>query len=512
MRSEFLQVAEKVLLQENRALTAQELVDIGQKHGLFSDKIAGKTPHQTMKSKLSTHIRRYGGHSVFVRTKPGRFHLRRLLRTDDSIYEANPLRPPPEKRPVLVFRSDWLDAHGRFQGILREWKPLAKSLFESDQCIYMDRLEAESNDNYKQIVTYVMVTRGQRILAYKRGTYTRADAFLRGSHCIGFGGHVSIDDRELFNMGDFGVAASAARELMEELRVPKRDAHLLQTGSGLECVGILNDDSTPNGMRHIAFVYRFRVSDDQGWNRPERGEQSITQLRWYDPAESPTSISQFEYWSQLCLREFYARAIKARPSFRPRRLDRLRPPNVMAVIGPVGSGKSEIARVLHSQYGYSEVNSGAVLAAQISRPVVSPATRTSFQQAAWLFINAGNGPERLAAAIAREIHQRSSELVMVDGIRQLETIEYLRRSLEPRGLGILFVHTPFDVAYRFFADRARRSRSTVHDFLDIRRNPVEGEVEDMIEIADAVLYNWHGISELQEAISTMMDMVRSDGA
>src|SRR5712671_5204528 len=109
MASEFLLVANQVLERERRALSAKEIVHIALRDGLFSDKRAGKTPHQTMKAKLSVNIRRYGEASPFVRTAPGRFYLRHLLDPKAPIYDAPPLRPPNASEHVLLFPTEWLD-------------------------------------------------------------------------------------------------------------------------------------------------------------------------------------------------------------------------------------------------------------------------------------------------------------------------------------------------------------------------------------------------------------------
>ena len=58
MKSEFLIVAKELMEAERRPMSPRELVDLGLKRQLFSDNVAGKTPYQTMKSKLSVHIRR----------------------------------------------------------------------------------------------------------------------------------------------------------------------------------------------------------------------------------------------------------------------------------------------------------------------------------------------------------------------------------------------------------------------------------------------------------------------
>jgi hypothetical protein len=69
-------------------MSARELVDLGLKRQLFSDNASGKAPHQTMKSKLSVHIRRLADASPFVRASPGRLYLRHLLDGCQPPFEA----------------------------------------------------------------------------------------------------------------------------------------------------------------------------------------------------------------------------------------------------------------------------------------------------------------------------------------------------------------------------------------------------------------------------------------
>src|SRR5438034_1069792 len=154
-------------------MAARELVDLAYERGLFSDRLSGKTPHQTMKAKLSVHIRRHGDLSPFVRTRPGRFYLGRLLDDPLRAYQARPLHPPHAPERVLVFPAKWLDRVQRFQGITNAWRAVSRRLFQSDVCHYMERLQAEQDEWSKQILTYIIVARGSHVLAYRRGTFSR---------------------------------------------------------------------------------------------------------------------------------------------------------------------------------------------------------------------------------------------------------------------------------------------------------------------------------------------------
>lgn len=498
-------MAEQLLALAGHPMSARELVDLALERDLFTSNVAGHTPAQTMKSKLSVDIRRNGSRSPFVRTKPGRFFLRSLLSNPTDLYASPPLAPPAPNEHVLVIPAAWMDGYGRFQGIRKDWGPFARALFRSAKCTYLDRREAELAPDYKQVLTYVMVTREQKVLAFKRGNYTRADQSLRGAHCIGFGGHVTANDRNLFSHDDYGLRACAAREVREEIELPPSDRLRLVSPRGVRVVGVLNDDSSSNGQRHIAFLLQYDVSRDEYWNKPKRNEKSITQLRWLDPRATPQSMWTFEYWSQLCLLSFYQRAAITRPSFVLRKGSRarLRPPTILVVVGPLGSGKSQATQVLRRHYGYREVNSGRILASLLQLPPVSEESRETFQQRAWEFIDAPAGPSSLADAIWRAAKCEGGDRILVDGIRQPSTLEHLLALARPRRLGIVYVHTPAHLAFQFYRKRSGEDIDILR-FYKRRTAPVEQETEQFLRQADAVLYNWQGLNAYREIIRSMM--------
>ena len=320
LSSEFLTVAARLLEMERRPLTPRQLVDLAFERRLFSDKVAGLTPHQTMKSKLAQHVKQHGTSSMFVRTKPGHFFLRRLT-GPANIYLAEPLQVQPPNEKVVAFPASKFDESRRFQGIrTRGASRLIRNLLRNHS-IAIERSEAEFTEQYKQVITYVLVTRGSRVLAYKRGQYSHADQFLKGRFCIGFGGHVSeAGHRTLFGAEDGGILNCAARELREEIKLPKTDALRLAATENLQIIGVLNDDSNENGRRHFGVVCQYEASDDPSWEKPRSNERSVTQLHWLDTNSPPQQLFDFEYWSQLCLLRFFRTDHLLHLGFRVRRI------------------------------------------------------------------------------------------------------------------------------------------------------------------------------------------------
>jgi predicted NUDIX family phosphoesterase len=473
---------------------------------LFNDRRAGKTPHQTMKSKLSVDVRRKAHASDFVRTGPGLFFLRHLLNGSHAEYEAKPLTKPTRGERVLAFDVGWFPQRLRFQGVTLNWKRHYARLLKPAVCEYLDRMDAECCDTHKQLLTYVMVTRNGSVLAYRRGNYNRVEDFLRGSDCIGFGGHVAEADRTLFTESGMGLLECGARELSEELELPPADKKRLRDGDGLSVIGVLNDDSSGVGRRHLAFVLRYEVSGDRYWASPRRGEKSITRLRWLHPRRKPLAIWHFEYWSQLCLRAFFPRLVRAAPTYRVIRRRPFEQPHILCVLGAVGSGKSEATRILCKDFDYREINTGRLLSGIIKVPPVPQTPRDVFSRKAWAFIQSADGPRRFAQAISHAIRAAQHPRILIDGIRQHSTLDNLRSLTEGSRFGFLFVHTTPDVAYSFYRQR-EQSDISLPEFLALRGAPVESEVEGMIGLSDAVLYNWTGRTRYHRAIHGLMHAV-----
>jgi hypothetical protein len=125
------------------------------------------------------------------------------------------------------------------------------------------------------------------------------------------------------------------------------------------------------------------------------------------------------------------------------------------VIGAAGSGKTLATEVLKADFGYAEINSGRVVAQLINVPPIPETPRHEFQEKAWAFISDPLGPERLAKKLLEIGNALNTPRILIDGL-------------------------------------AARSAD------------VEGEVEGLISIADAVLYNWTGRLQYRETIKALM--------
>jgi len=540
----YLRVAEIVLADALQPLKAREIVDRGIERGLFGDHVLSRTPEKSMQARLSTDILNKAGQSKFIRTQRGRFTLRsKLLNAEQAPDTSQPQQSVAHSEYVAerrVFRipSEEVLCVGEhafkdvltFQGIDTDANPILRQLLKQESISYVSRSEAELRNDAKQFITYVLVQCGQRLLFFRRSYLSRAAEFLRGSKCFGFGGHVSAADADILSLGDRGLEACARRELIEELQFPIAErenpgaqAHLTENTSALprvptratvrlfqtvplERLGILNDDSSEVGRRHVAVVYRAWLQDWNTIRLLQKGDSSIKGLGWIDLSKDKVDISDFEYWSQLCLRKFYPSTAVAKSGVRILNRAKLASDRIIVVAGRIGSGKTETAGYLSAKLDYPLIRSGPLLREVMGTPPMNEIGRREFQARALEFIRADGGPERLAAAIEARVAQVEAGRCVIDGLRHLSTYENLSARFGG-GVSLIFVQTPPDVAYDMYRTREVQGTLTFsyRDFLEIYDAPVEAEVPSLGRKAQVYIYNSFGI----EAFRRTLDEVKS---
>ena len=516
----YLDVAERVLSKHRRPLRSRDLVSLAIEDG-FVESWDSHTPQKSMQARLSMDILNKGPDSRFIRTRRGRFYLRDLLdaplskshdlfsTTEETPNYARPFTtrrrtyPTPLENVLTIPRRHY-QQFLNFQGLQLIGSEQVRKLFNPRSISYVPRIRAETLDDWKQVLTYVVVTNRTKVLSFRRGSYSNIAAFLRGSRCIGFGGHVTEHDHTLFSHDDLGVTSSALRELAEELilgdgtrllaRREKADVQLIYRG-------LLNDDSSDVGRRHVAIVFEYRVRDWRLWANPQRGEASINQLEWIDTKSDDIDLNEFEYWSQLCWRGFFPSIVEAQPSYRILRKRPFRGPHLLAIVGTIGSGKSAATEFFRDWLRYAEINSGKILARVLSIPPIPRTSRGKFQAAAVKFITSKGGPRRLAREISKIADSVEGPRIVVDGIRHRETLRLLKEYSQ-RDVAVIYVQAAPDIAYKLYSGREHQSISPAK-FFELYSAEVESDVRYLIQDADVIIYNWTGKDEYDAVLDEL---------
>jgi predicted NUDIX family phosphoesterase/dephospho-CoA kinase len=464
-------------------MRVRELTEDAISAGLL-ERSNGKTPHQTMKAKLSVDIKRLGNRSRFKRSGVGLFALREF---DDPEYVAPPIEKTIGKENVLVFPSATLKRAGWFHGIRRDAEKFASVLLNPRNTEFLPRLEAESNLAFKQVVSYVLIRRKGAILRFVRGSYNSAQTFLRGSYCIGFGGHVQASDLTLFDQEDSGYITGLLRELNEELKLPQPAL----SEDRLQLVAVLNDDSSILGKLHFAFVHLLDLEDLDDFPSPRslKREKSINQLRFVPITKLGDEFERYEYWSKLCIQELFKLAVNIRCRIHAVRNFKLSLHSKhIIVVGTIGSGKTELCNLLQDHFGYHLISTGQMLQ-RILGTDIRRVGRSRMQTLAQSFIEGPNGPRILADGIADAVLDGKRRRYVIDGIRNIRTFDLLRTRLGSDA-ALVYVDSTIDNAYRFYRTREIRTLQ-FEEFVALVQHPVELEIPQFSRIANIIIYN-HG--------------------
>lgn len=193
---------------------------------------------------------------------------------------------------VLAVRTDELFARGIFQGLKSGGAEYLQFIFDPRNSRYIPRSLAETDPSWKQIIPYVLLTCGGKLLLYRRGRRS-TETRLVDLHSMGIGGHINPGDESIFAAAGFPAYQTAMwREVAEEVAMPE-DNRLSD-----RIVGVINDDSVEVGRVHFGIVHIWELH----WPDVSSRETKIADLRFVNPAElRGPGAPALETWSQLCL-------------------------------------------------------------------------------------------------------------------------------------------------------------------------------------------------------------------
>jgi predicted NUDIX family phosphoesterase len=196
---------------------------------------------------------------------------------------------------VMVFPITLLNDIGYFQGLSLDIGKYLNRIVAVGNCKTMKRDKAEIDENYKQLVTYVLVLHQDKFFSYQRGKKL-GEARLFEKYSIGIGGHISNDDpslflsKKIFRIWEF-INASVKREINEEIG--------LEDGYDLNIEALINDDTNAVGKVHFGIIFLAKIKDNQKIKK----EQSINNAEFRTIQEIKNNFEKYENWSKICITE-----------------------------------------------------------------------------------------------------------------------------------------------------------------------------------------------------------------
>jgi predicted NUDIX family phosphoesterase len=206
---------------------------------------------------------------------------------------------------VFVFDAEHMKNFKDLPGISTNWSDLEylKIVCKID-AYFEKRPIAESNENQKQIIPYVIIRKGNKLLAYMRSKKS-GEGRLHNKWSIGVGGHINPKDAPKLNkqrkenetVNENLILSNAInRELLEELDWGDKFNY---TVNNINEFGIIYDDKDAVGRVHIGYVLIIDVPEDEK-EFPKPSENTISDHGWFTVKES-LKLTNLEGWSSIVL-------------------------------------------------------------------------------------------------------------------------------------------------------------------------------------------------------------------
>jgi predicted NUDIX family phosphoesterase len=198
-----------------------------------------------------------------------------------------PAMTEPEENILCVPRPV-LERLGLFEGLSGEVSRYMPALLDPANNLFLPRSAAEQDPTHKQLIPYLVICHGNRVLHYLRGK-AGGEARLHAKGSIGIGGHINDGDSQAIHFDRTAYDRAVERELHEELQIG--------CAYGNKVAALINDDSTEVGRVHLGIVHVIDLATADVRSR----EDAIREIEFLTGEELAGRRDHLEVWSQICL-------------------------------------------------------------------------------------------------------------------------------------------------------------------------------------------------------------------
>ena len=189
---------------------------------------------------------------------------------------------------ILCVPRPVLEDLGLFEGLSCEVSRYMPALLDPANNLFLPRSAAEQDPTHKQLIPYLVIRHGNRVLHYVRGK-SGGEARLHAKGSIGIGGHINDTDAQARRFDRTAYERAVERELNEELEIGGGYSH--------KVAALINDDSTEVGRVHLGIVHVIDVASPMVKSR----EDAIREIEFLTAEELAPRRESLEVWSQICL-------------------------------------------------------------------------------------------------------------------------------------------------------------------------------------------------------------------
>ena len=386
---------------------------------------------------------------------------------------------------TLFFDATQFNQLADGDGVWPDYQPCLDFIFGQGKLKFSNDQQMIQERNYKEIVSYILVKRGDKLLRFNRlpDKTNGKVLYLDGHYSVGFGGAVKESDQDIFSIGTgYSVYINSVKRLVRG----KIGINIDAAGCRIQTMGILIDSSTTTNDRKIAIIHLIEIEESLSPVYLKTRQKP----RFVDFPEISKSLEEFEFWSILCLQALYSDRIEIKTTIAlNQNINLYDQSGILLIVGQIGSGKSEASRILRDEFGFLHISCSGLLKQLLGFRADEEIERKVLQDQGYDFISRPGGHERLAMAISDFMSTYPSDKYVVDGLRFPRTLSELRKVVN-RPITLIYVQSHIKNRFRLYHENHKPSDG-FSDFVRITNHPVEREIVKFRPDADIVIYN-HG--------------------
>ena len=157
-------------------------------------------------------------------------------------------------------------------------------------------------------------------------------------------------------------------------------------------------------------------------------------------------------------------------------------PLAIAISGPIGSGKTTVAKALAERVGAQRIGFGDYVRKVARTAGLDSTNRTVLQDLGDVLVR---WPEEMCGEVLRQFPASENAPLIIDGVRHVTVLEALRRLVRPRELKLVYLDADRATLLTRWASEGDQSKVD-----DPYAHDVEHEVETLLRtLADIVVDN-----------------------
>jgi dephospho-CoA kinase len=176
---------------------------------------------------------------------------------------------------------------------------------------------------------------------------------------------------------------------------------------------------------------------------------------------------------------------------------------IIGLSGEIASGKGTVAKYIREKYHANSYRFSTMLRDAMNRLYIEQ-NRENIATFSTM-LRKSFGEDLFAKVMAEDVKKDGSEIIVIDGIRRLADIEYLKKIPQFK---FIYIEADIKKCYERIIKRDENTDDqgkTFDDFLEEHNLETEVQIKDLKQHADAILENNGTVEELYEKIDSIIN-------